>query len=338
MASMNQETTPKASTPPKRSETHSPGSDIVFPEVQMHLVRPTAPQVGVVVRNETCTAAGRKSAAFVRHIEVDVSKTGLAGKFRAGQSFGVVPPGNDECGRPHAVRLYSIASPTRGEDGAGNVLSTTVKRTIDEHWETHKLFLGVASNYLCDLHEGDEVLVAGPNGKRFLLPQRPEEHDYLFIATGTGIAPFRGMVQELIDLGARSKAVLVMGSPYETDLLYHADFLAKEQAHEGFTYLTAISRERDAASGRGVYVQGRIAAERDRLLPMLVSDRTLIYICGLAGMELGVFQTLARIMPREALGQYIQCDDETLAGVDEWTRRMLHKEVKPTRRVFIEVY
>ncbi|MFG0275858.1 MAG: hypothetical protein ACF8QF_12470, partial [Phycisphaerales bacterium] len=192
--------TPQAAGRQRGTREGSPGSDIAFPQVQMHLVRPTEPAVGVVTRNELCTS-GRKAAGFVRHIEIDVSRTPLAGNFRAGQSFGVIPPGEDGRGRPHSVRLYSIASPSRGEDGEGKVLSTTVKRTIDEHWDTHELFLGVASNYLCNLHEGDEVRVTGPNGKRFLLPEKPGEHDYLFIATGTGIAPFRGMVAELLDAG-----------------------------------------------------------------------------------------------------------------------------------------
>ena len=102
------------------------------------------------------------------------------------------------------VRLYSLASPTRGEIDEGGVrrphlVSTTVKRTIDEHHDTHKLFLGVASNYLCDLHVGDEVKLTGPAGKRFLIPSRPGEHDYLFFATGTGIAPFRGMLIDLLE-------------------------------------------------------------------------------------------------------------------------------------------
>src|SRR5262245_57070354 len=124
-------------------------------EVKMHLHSPAEPAVGVCVINERCTE--RKSAHFVRHVAFDVTGTKLAGNFRAGQSFGVLPPGLDEKGRSHKLRLYSIASPSCGEDGKGNIVATTVKRTIDEHWETGKLFLGIASNYLCDLKLGDKV-------------------------------------------------------------------------------------------------------------------------------------------------------------------------------------
>jgi len=330
------ETQPTAGRP-RRSRDGSPGSDIVFPDVHMHLVRPNEPVSGVVTRNEICTA-GRKAAGFVRHIEIDVGGTPLAGNFRAGQSFGVIPPGVNEKGRPHQVRLYSIASPTTGEDGEGRILSTTVKRTIDEHWDTRELFLGVASNYLCNLHEGERVQVAGPNGKRFVLPASPAEHDFLFVATGTGIAPFRGMVKELLDAGCKSRIALIMGSPYESDLLYHADFLRLQEAHENFSYFTAISRERDHTSGRTMYVQDRLEAERERLLPMFASGRTLVYVCGIAGMELGIFQTMAKTLPPHELEQYLRIEESAMADIRAWSRRMIHREVKPTRRVFLEVY
>lgn len=326
----------EANTTRRRTRAPSPGSDIAFPVARMHLVRPDSPVTGAVVRNEICTRS-RKAAGFVRHLEIDVSGTPLENAFLAGQSFGVVPPGEDARGRPHQVRLYSIASPSWGEDGQGRVLSTTVKRTIDEHWETHALFLGVASNYLCDLQPGDAVSLTGPNGKRFLLPSNPEVHDFLFIATGTGIAPFRGMTMELAKSAPDSPVSLIMGAPYSTDLLYDDLFEQMQVSHSAFTYLTAISRATPAAGAR-MYAQDRLLAERDRLLDGLGSGRTLVYICGIAGMELGVLQALAKMLPREALGQYLICEDGALDDIDAWDRRMLHKQIRPTRKVFIEVY
>jgi ferredoxin--NADP+ reductase len=309
----------------------------VLCEARMHLLTPAAPGVDTVVSNEKYTASS-KAAGFVRHVSIDVSGTPLAGTFLSGQSFGVIPPGVDSHGKPHKLRLYSIASPTSGEDGKGQVLATTVKRTIDEHWETHKLFLGVASNYLCDLHPGDKVTVTGPNGKRFVLPADPSRHDYLFFATGTGIAPFRGMVLELLRAGVTSRITLVMGSPYATDLLYHADFLDLQKKHPNFRYITAVSRERQADGQPGMYVHDRLAHQRDEFRPLLASERTLIYICGIAGMELGVFQRLAEILPASELDQYLGVDADALGTIPGWTRKMIHKQVRPTRRIFLEVY
>ncbi len=307
-----------------------------LPEAKMHLHSPADPGVGVVVANEICTSA--KASGIIRHLAIDVSGTRLAGNFRAGQSFGVIPPGADPHGRPHKLRLYSIASPTAGEDGQGRVVATTVKRLIGEHWETHKLFTGVSSNFLCDLTVGDRVTVTGPSGKRFLIPSSPEDHDFVFLATGTGIAPFRGMIKELLGAGVKSRIVLIMGSPYRSDLPYHADLQSWEAAHPNFSYLTAVSRERQEDGLPPMYVQDRLAASADFLAPMLSSDRALVYVCGVAGMELGIFQRLARLLPLSALENYLRVDPAAMSDIDGWTRRMIQREVRPTRRVFLEVY
>lgn len=291
---------------------------------QMNLVRPKAPVTGTVVSNDLCMKG--KSASFVRHTVIDVSGTPLAGQFRAGQSFGVLPPGTDEAGKPHKVRLYSIACPTWGEDGEGLYLSTTPKRVIDEFKPQngaddaldHSLFLGVCSNYLCDLREGDPVLLTGPQGKRFVLPERTEEHDYLFLATGTGIAPFRGMIMELLSgpNGPTKRRIdLIMGTPYTSDLLYDELFLELAAQHPNFRYHTAISREADR-----LYVAGVLKRRIDEFAPLLSQPNTLIYVCGLAGMELGLFDVL----------------DEH--GLADGYLRTAGKQRKPTGRCMLEVY
>jgi ferredoxin--NADP+ reductase len=289
------------------------------------------------VRSETCTASP-KAAGFVSHIEVDVSGTPLEGAFLPGQAFGVVPPGTDDRGKPHKVRLYSVSSPSAGEDGRGRVISTTVKRTIDRHWDTDRLFLGVASNYLCDLGVGDEVRVTGPVGKRFLLPEDPGAHDYLFVATGTGIAPFRGMLKELLASGGDSRMTLVMGAPYATDLLYHDELRRLDEQHERFTYLTAISRERQADGHGPMYVGDRIRESWDALGPQLIGDRCLVYVCGVAGMEVGLFRSLADRLRGPGLEPYLRADEAVLRDVDGWNRKMMGREVRWTERVMVEVY
>ncbi len=308
-----------------------------MPEVRQHLVSPAAPVEARVVATRICTAA-RKAAGFVRHVEIDVSGTPLEGAWVAGQSFGVIPAGTDDKGRPHKLRLYSIASPTAGERGDGRILATTVKRTIDEHSDDHRLFLGVCSNYLCDLQEGDTLRVTGPAGKRFVLPADPARHDYLFVATGTGIAPFRGMLMDLAASGYAGRASLVMGSPYHTDLLYDPEMRAMAREHPWFTYRTAISREVSENQTRPMYVQDRIEADGVDLRAMLASERTLIYVCGIAGMELGVFRTIWTLLPPETRTQYLSVSDDVPTDPTLWDRRMIPRQIKPTKRVFMEVY
>jgi ferredoxin--NADP+ reductase len=165
---------------------------VELPEVANKLCTAQDPAIAHVVANTPCTYG--KSNAWIRNVTLDVAGTKIAGAFHAGQAFGVLAPGEDERGRPHKVRLYSIASPESGEDGKGNVVCTPVKRVIDEHWPApadaprrRGMFMGVCSNYLCDLKVGDEVRITGPVGKRNQLPQHPEQHHHVFIAKGTGI-------------------------------------------------------------------------------------------------------------------------------------------------------
>lgn len=323
----------------------------ILPDAAMHLVMPNDPATGRVVSSERCTKG--KSAGFVRHIAIDVGETPLAGKFLAGQSFGVVPAGTDPAGKPHKVRLYSIASPSYGEDGHGRVLSTTCKRLIDERTPDDQgrsgLFVGVCSNYLCDLASGDPVLVSGPAGKRFLLPVDRSAHDYLFVATGTGIAPFRGMLHELLvgpPAGSpwrdswqgpcQSRIHLVMGSPYTSDLLYDGWLRELAQRHPSFSYHPVVSREALARPGWGPHAHQYVAARMDLFAPLLSSDRTLVYLCGLAGMQIGLFKAMASA---GVAGGYLNVHEEiSAADPSQWTDEQVKRRIRPTHRCMMEVY
>ncbi len=317
----------------------------VLPDAKLKMVPVSEPVTGVIVSNDSCLRG--KSASFVRHTEIDISGTPLENNCLAGQAFGVLAPGEDEKGNPHKVRLYSLACPSAGEDGAGKVISTTTKRVIDEQVpqdegddpENHRLFLGVCSNYLCDLRPGDEVKVTGPNGKRFLFPVNTEEHDYLFVATGTGIAPFRGMIMELLVRPAEpssSQIHLLMGTPYTTDLIYDDLFTRLAAEHDNFHYHTAISRETQADGSPGLYVHHLLDRRFDEFSSLLGNSRTLVYICGLAGMQSGVFQTLAR----HGLADGYFTIKSPLADTDpdDWDLKQVRRAVKSAARCMVEVY
>jgi len=330
---------------------------VVLADVQIKRVRTASPVVGHIVSNELCMYG--KSASFVKHTVIDVSGTPLAGAFRAGQAFGVIPPGVDEHGKPLKVRLYSLACPSWGEDGKGNVISTTTKRLIDEfipqtpdeRSRAHHLFLGVCSNYMCDLLPGDEISLCGPAGSRFQLPADPSAHDYLFLATGTGIAPFRGMLKELLcgKAGAvPSQIHLVMGAAYTTDLLYHDLFQKLATVHPNFNYHTAISREARPegqegdkgetrqAGRKGLYVHQLVEQRLDEFSALIASPRTLIYVCGLAGMQWDVLRMLAR----HGLSQdyFIRTGALEKLAPEDWTDADIRRGARPTDRCLVEVY
>jgi ferredoxin--NADP+ reductase len=54
---------------------------------------------------------------------------------------------------------------------------------------------GICSNFLCDTEPGAEVKMTGPAGKVMLMPEEDPTTDYIMVATGTGIAPYRGFVR-----------------------------------------------------------------------------------------------------------------------------------------------
>lgn len=305
--------------------------EIVLPEVELNIYSPKDPTEITVVENYVCTK--ESSPNFVRHITFDVSGTELEGRVRIGQSIGILPPGENEKGRPHKLRLYSVSSPTKGEAGKSNLVSTTVKRTIEEL--DGKLYTGICSNYLADLKPGDKVKATGPSGKRFLLPENPENYNYVFFATGTGIAPFRGMIMEMLEAGMQNQIALVFGAAYRTDLIYPDYFMETEKENDNFHYIAKISREDRRPDGSKYYVQTAIEDEGKILDPILSQENTLIYICGIKGMEAGIYKMLAKKGFKDYLvlkGDYADMDPA------DWDWDEMKRNVKPGDRTFEEVY
>lgn len=308
--------------------------EITYPDVAVNLYKPNDPAEVTVVENRLATL--EVSPNIIRHITFDVSGTKLEGNIRTGQSIGIIPEGYTEHdGKPAKVRLYSVSSPTQGEDGKGQLISTTVKRVIEEDQTTQNLFLGICSNYLSSLKPGDKVKMTGPSGKRFVLPENSHDFNYLFFATGTGIAPYRGMVTDLFDQGFYNQAALIFGAPYRTDLLYYDFFKGLAVRNDNFHYMTSISREGTRPDGTKPYVQYQLIDSREVLRPILEQDNTLIYVCGLKGMELGLYQLLAQ----EGYEKYLRISDEIKdISPMEWEREDLKKRVRPSDRMFLEVY
>ena len=78
---------------------------------------------------------------------------------------------------------------------------------------------GEVSNLISDAKPGDTLQITGSAGKGFLLPDAPLDRNYVFSATGTGIAPFLGMLMELFEQGFQKDVWLVFGVPYLTDVM-----------------------------------------------------------------------------------------------------------------------
>lgn len=304
----------------------------VMPEVAINLCRAKEPVRVPLTESRIVTA--ESSPNFVRHVTFDIGGTPLEGQMRAGQSFGIIPAGTDANGKPHKLRLYSVSSPSNGEEGRGRLVSTLVKRVVEEVADTHRLYLGVCSNFLCDLQPGDEVAMTGPAGKRFLLPTDPENYNYVFFATGTGLAPFRGMTMDLMEAGIDAHAHLLVGVPYRTDYMYHDLFTQAEREMSGFRYRPVVSREARRQNGFKRYVHHEIA-ENEALRETLAQPNTLIYVCGIKDMEWSIYRELLQAGFDDYLT--LRNPPEGKQPLD-YTPEEFKRHVRPGPRMFLEVY
>src|SRR5271169_5306725 len=198
--------------------------------------------------------------ALTRHLEFEIKGVPRFG-FVAGQwlSFKTNKLDGEEI-----TRAYSIASPP-GDD---NRFALCLNRVQD----------GFMSNYLCDMKEGDEISCQGPFGD-FIL--RPPVRDTIFIATGTGIAPFRSMLHWLLDDESRHQGKqlwLFFGNRTEKDIYYNDELLALAEQHTNFQYLPTLSRGGSEWQGLRGYVQDHVSAIVQRRTDMHA------YICGLDKM------------------------------------------------------
>jgi ferredoxin--NADP+ reductase len=255
--------------------------------IPMNVFRQSAPLRTVCLENRELVGPG--GIGTVRHLVFDTSAGPYP--FLEGQSAGILPPGLDANGKPHKLRLYSIASTRHGDTGDGKTLSLCVRRLEYPHPETGETVYGVCSTYLCGLKVGDEVNVTGPTGKAMLLPDDPAA-TIVMLATGTGIAPFRAHLWRMFrenntDYEFRGSAWLIFGIPTTPNILYREE-LEDFRQHANFRLTYAISREQKNAKGGRMYIQDRVAEHVGELWELLQRDNTHVFICGLRGMEDGI--------------------------------------------------
>jgi ferredoxin-NADP reductase len=195
-----------------------------------------------------------------KHLEFELEGISRFG-FVAGQwlSFKTGKPDGEEI-----TRAYSIASPP----DETNRFAICLNRVHD----------GFMSNFLCDMTKGEAIRCQGPFGD-FIL--RPPMKDTIFVATGTGVAPFRSMLQWVLADPLRHlnrQLRFLFGSRYERDIYYHQEFVQLAAENKNFEYLPTLSRGAAEWTGLRGYVQEHV--------PSLVGGRVDMhaYICGLDKM------------------------------------------------------
>lgn len=244
------------------------------------------PATATVTGNHRLTAEGASSA--VHHIVLDFGQTAFP--VLEGQSLGIIPPGLDGNGKPHHVRLYSVASPRNGERPGYNNVALTVKRVLADH--DGNPVRGVCSNYVCELNKGDQVQVVGPYGASFLMPNHPGS-SIMMICTGTGSAPMRAMTERRrrrIALKEGGELALFFGARVPEELPYCGPLM---KLPKDFIDINLAFSRVPGEPKR--YVQDVIRERADKVSALLRDENCYIYICGLKSMEAGVNEAFADV-------------------------------------------
>ena len=173
--------------------------------------------------------------------------------------------------RPLAPRLYSIASSAAavGEEAHLTVAVVDYQRDGERR-------LGAASVHLADL-TGDAATVRvfiEPN-ERFRLPDDPSR-DVIMIGPGTGVAPYRGFLQEREAQGATGRHWLVFGARhFDSEFLYQVEW--QDAARKGLLHRVDLAFSRDRTPR--AYVQDRLREAGAELFAWLQGGAHL-YVCG----------------------------------------------------------
>jgi ferredoxin--NADP+ reductase len=258
-------------------------------DIPVNLYKPKNPYIGKCLSNEELVKEG--GTGTVRHLIFDISGGDL--RYIEGQSIGIIPPGTDDKGKPHKLRLYSIASTRHGDYEDDKTVSLCVRQLEYKHPETGEIVYGVCSTFLCNLEAGADVAITGPVGKEMLLPD-DENATVIMMATGTGIAPFRAFLWRMFkekheDYQFKGLAWLFFGIPYTPNILYQEELEALQREFpDNFRLTYAISREEQNSEGGKMYIQHRIQENADELWQLIQKPNTHTYICGLKGMEGGI--------------------------------------------------
>lgn len=137
---------------------------------------------------------------------------------------------------------------------------------------------GFATKILFNLKIGDALDCVGPKGRLILqAAERPAQ--YLLVATGTGVAPYRSMLPTIakrLAADEKLKVTLLLGVRYAHDLLYAEDFIAFAQQYKNFHFRGYLSRA-NAGTPPYQYV-GYVQSAFERLDLNPMTD--LVYLCG----------------------------------------------------------
>ena len=178
----------------------------------------------------------------VKHFVLDYPKDADT-SFSAGQFLQVHL---EKGGKPHK-KSYSIAcSPSLAKEK--NQIELCIKLVEG----------GFVSTYFFNLKESESIHTALPYG--VFTVKEPWAENLVFVGTGTGVAPLRGMIKNLYEKECTKNIWLIFGNRYETDVLYGDEWYTLAKEHSNFHFIPTVSRPKTWI-GETTYVQEIVKRE-----------------------------------------------------------------------------
>jgi sulfite reductase (NADPH) flavoprotein alpha-component len=197
--------------------------------------------------------------------------------------------------RPLPGRLYSVASSQKAHAGEAHLLVGAVRWASHGHQRK-----GVTSTFFADRRKVGETarIYVKPN-RHFRLPTDGNK-PIIMIGAGTGMAPYRGFIEERAESGATGESWLFFGERnYTYDFLYQLEW----QDHLASKALSRIDVAFSRDQPEKIYVQTRLWERRDAVAGW-IADGAHVYVCGdEKGMAKDVDATLVRILGDGEVGQ-----------------------------------
>jgi cytochrome P450/NADPH-cytochrome P450 reductase len=217
---------------------------------------------------------------------------------------------------PMRVRQYSISS-----SPLWNPQNVTLTYAVVDQpaLSGQGRYVGVATNYLSQLAPGDKLHVSVRSSHQaFHLPKDGKSIPIIMIAAGTGLAPFRGFIQERAAQLAAGRilapALLFYGChSSDSDLLY-SDLLKKWEQLGAVSLRFAFSRQPEASEGCK-HVQDRLYHNRSEIIELFDKGAKL-FVCGSREVGDGAQETLIKIAKEKFKGEEGREADDTKAR--EW--------------------
>jgi phenol hydroxylase P5 protein len=151
-----------------------------------------------------------------------------------------------------AGQYVQLEIPGLGESRAFSIANSpaSVEKSCEIELNVRIVAGGAGTGYLHQkLHAGDRLRLSGPYGRFFV--RKSADKPMLFMAGGSGLSSPRSMILDLLEGGCTQPITLVYGQRSRDELYYDAEFRALADRHANFTYVPALSTEREGSGWAG---------------------------------------------------------------------------------------